>query len=260
MNLFTRVLKPQEVNYQEEKMCLKEGRFRGRWAEPREDDSSDLGPDFASVKSENELIVQSQGLIRSAENEAAKIVAEAELAAKTLAEQAWKQLEDKKELAMQEAWQAGYQAGHLEGTQAAFAEAEGLVSEAKSLIKHAVNKRDEIIAGSQNELLQLAVKIAEKIMEKEVQEDPGSVLRTVRKSLRFTSQRDNLTLRVSAEDIKQLSKARLLELGIPDVKIVEDRTLRCGDCLLDGVQGRIDATSGSQLATVQKKLEVIAGG
>ncbi len=260
MNLFTRVLKPQEVHYQEVRLCLKAGSFHGSRVETREQGSPDPGAELASVKAEDELIAQNRELIRSAENEAAQIIAEAELAAQKVTEQFGKQLEIEKELAMREARQAGYQTGYQEGMLAAGREAEALVSEAKNLIKHAVNKRDEIIAESQKELLELAVKIAEKILEKEIQQDPGSVLRTVRKALRFTGQRENLTLRVSAEDVKHLSKTRLLELGIPDVNIVEDGTLRCGDCLLDGVQGRIDATLSSQLASVGKKLEVIAGG
>lgn len=169
------------------------------------------------------------------------------------------QLIEWKELARQQGKQEGYLAGLQAGKQEARDELHGLISEAKNLLQMVMDKRENFMAAAEQELVELAVKIAGRVIEREVALDQGLILRTVRKALRYINQREGVTLRVCPLDVPQLTEANLVDLGITNFKLVEDPGLKPGDCIIDCQEGRVDAALSSQLAALAGELGVVAG-
>jgi len=257
MSLSTRVLKPGEFNFDQELLLCDNFSFPVQEAAPlpKTSISKNQEADFAAAAETARAI--------------AAVEAEKELARREGFEAGCSQgQKEGYETGYKEGTLAGHEAGYLagqalgydQGKQDGYAETKGLISEAVTLLKMAEEKRGEIFQSAELELVELAVKIAEKVIDREVSMDKGIVQRTVHKALMGITQREGLVLRVSPEDIGRLTEGNLLDFGLDSPKIIEDPKLRSGDCIIDCKQGRIDATLNTQLTTVARKLGVVAGG
>ena len=196
-----------------------------------------------------------QEILQAARDEAERMISAAQAEAAACLEQAQLQSAELKQAALADGQAEGYVAGQRDGLQMA----QHLVTEAKQLLAAARAKSDELISAAETDLVEAAIKIAERIIEREVALDPNLVLRTVRKALQGINQRENLILKVAPQDVQLLAQADLLSLGAENVRIVEDPQLQPGECVIDGSHGRLDATFATQLATIKRKFEVVNG-
>lgn len=170
--------------------------------------------------------------------EARRILAEAEASAHELNERA--------ERAAHESRAAAY----AEGREAALLEFNQLLLDARA-------RRDSALADAESDLLRLAVKIAEKIIGREVAQDPATLADIAAAALRHARQNETLTLRVNPADLPAVEahRARLDPSGRAGfLDLVADPRVRHGGCVIESASGTIDAQLDTQLRILERAL------
>jgi type III secretion protein L len=176
--------------------------------------------------------------IVDAQEEARKIVAEAEEQAEVIRKNM-----DQRE---KEAVAAGFKKGYQEG-----------LGQLTSSIVAASELRDSALDGAEDDLLRLAIKIAEKIIGRELDRDENVLVDIVSTALRHLRQRHGLRLHVNPRDLKILQnfQNRLSAAnGNYVMDIVPDKNVQRGGCVIDSSVGRIDAQLSSQLKILEREL------
>jgi len=173
-----------------------------------------------------------------AREEARRLLAEAETAAVALRESAEVEARERSETAYRE----GYEAALLEWN---------------DLLFEARERRDRAIDGIQKDVLRLSVKIAEKIIGRELKRDPKTIASLVATALRHVRRNELITIRVSPADAVALEsygdeldpagRARFLEI-VPDPRVVS------GGCVIESESGAVDAQLETQLRVLERAL------
>ncbi len=111
---------------------------------------------------------------------------------------------------------------------------------------------------SEAELRRLAVRIAEKVLGRELALSADAVVDVVRTALHAARSRREITVRVSPEDLEAVraGRPRLLEVlsRHPELVIRGDESVTRGGCLIDTEVGTIDARLEVQLAAIERAL------
>ncbi len=113
-------------------------------------------------------------------------------------------------------------------------------------------------ANAESELRTLAVRIAEKILGRELQVDAGAVVDVARAALKHAGEPRELVLRCAAEDLEALErgKPRLVERCRAAQVVVfrADPGVSRGGCIVETELGVIDARLSTQLDAIERAL------
>jgi type III secretion protein L len=183
-----------------------------------------------------------RGLVKrpvvDARAQARRIIAEAEASAASLRERA--------EAFAQELRETAYREGH-----------EAALPEFNQHLLDAREVRDRALAEVELEVLRLSVKIAEKIIGRELQLNDATVADIVAAALRNVRQQETLVLRLNPADmplvqshrerLEPSSRARFLDL------VADPRVARAG-CIIEGPSGTVNAQLETQLAVLERAL------
>ncbi len=163
------------------------------------------------------------------------------------------------ELLRAQAWEEGQREGFAAGKR----EAAQLITVLQNIMEEAMAAREEFIAVTTPQLLNLAVQIAEKIIRREVETDPTVVQRIAEDALRHAVDKHHLRIRVNPEDLETLQAAAPeLQAALDDIREFEivpdrrggDRRMARGGCLIETESGIIDARIETQLEEVRERL------
>ena len=113
-------------------------------------------------------------------------------------------------------------------------------------------------ANAEGELRTLAVRIAEKILGRELRADAAAVVDVAREALKHAGEPREILLRCAAEDLDALErgKPRLLERCRAAQAVVfrADATVARGGCIVETELGVIDARLSTQLEAIERAL------
>ena len=113
-------------------------------------------------------------------------------------------------------------------------------------------------AGAEAELRTLAVRIAEKILGREVTLDPQAVVDVAATAMRHAGEPRELLVRCAAEDLEALErgKPRLIERcrAAQVARFVADERVPRGGCILETELGVVDARLSTQLDAIERAL------
>ena len=113
-------------------------------------------------------------------------------------------------------------------------------------------------AGAEAELRTLAVRIAEKILGRELALDPAAVADVVAEALRHAGEPRELVVRCAPEDLEALErgKPRLTERcrAAQLVRFVADERVARGGCIVETELGVVDARLSTQLESIERAL------
>jgi flagellar assembly protein FliH len=152
--------------------------------------------------------------------------------------------------------------GFEDGLARGMAEARARLEDALQVIAAAeqavADLRDSYLAEAEAAAVDLAFRIAEKVIGAAVAADPNVVLEVVSGALLRTTDRDHLVLEVNPRDF-ELVRDAASELaarlgGIRRMEVVSERRVEPGGCVVRTVEGEIDARISSQLERVQQIL------
>ena len=154
------------------------------------------------------------------------------------------------------------EAASKEGYQEGLEQAKADIQEVKNAITSFLGAKQAVFDYIAPDILEISVDIAQKIIKKELQQDPNVILDNILALLKGLSKEETkITLRVNPAQVSLLKSETpnlLNEAGL-DAKIlvVPDETIMEGGCVVTTNNGVIDATIETQLAVISEALREI---
>jgi flagellar assembly protein FliH len=207
------------------------------------------------AKTEAEAVAAEISVVKAdADGEAAKILEGAKQQAEGIAEEAKSAFENDR----QEAKDTGYQEGHEEGFNEGKAEVDRLVERTRVVLERAQNKREEILVETEQEIIDLVLLIARKVIKNISESQRTVVINNIIQALRKVKGKGTVIIRVNLADVKLTTEhtkdfIQMFE-GTRDIQIQEDSTVDSGGCVIETDFGEVDARIASQLAELETKI------
>jgi len=119
-------------------------------------------------------------------------------------------------------------------------------------------ERQEFFDRIEPELVRLSIVIAEKVIGRELEVAPETVLDIVRSAMKRLRERESLRLSVNPRDLDTVKNARddLISAvdGVRKLEVVEDRRVDPGGCVIESPSGTLDARMKTQIDEVSRAL------
>lgn len=164
-----------------------------------------------------------------------------------------------KAIALEEAKAQGYQ----EGQQRAYAELEEERQQLEFERRQHEEEYAELLFELEPKFVRYITNIYEKVFQVDLSEEKDIVVNLLRTAMQKVEGSKNYMIHVSKEDYKfvyehkkDLSDAAMSEDAIIDV--VEDLTMKSGDCFIETANGIFDCGIETQLTSLKKKLMLLA--
>ena len=198
--------------------------------------------------------VWSEQYVQDAKTEADQILT----SAKQAVEEQRVQWETERQELMEKAQLEGYQKGFAAGQQEGLQSFQVKIEEAQSLIELAQQDYKATVEGSEDALLDLGLRLAEKILHEKLNDEPETYLSLVKGAIADWKERSDLRLYVHTDSyelvLQQKEELALLTGQDFDLMIMPQHDLPAGGCILETKHGRIDAGIDSQLTVLREKL------
>lgn len=156
-----------------------------------------------------------------------------------------------------EAWDIGHNEGFEAGKKQILLNSSNIFANVQNVMEEALKQKDIILEEAKEEIMSTVFKIAEKIIKKEL--DEKEVLKNnMTQAFDLISTSKKVTVYVNWEQL-ELAKELKEELSskfytIEEFKIVEDKNLLPGGCIIETKMGRIDASIETQLSSIEDGL------
>jgi flagellar assembly protein FliH len=148
------------------------------------------------------------------------------------------------------------------GRQEGRAEASSRIEEAMETLNQAVRERKNIIKDAEQEILRLALKVAEQIIRSEVSLHRDVCLNIVAEAISRVSDREQIIVKVNREDAEYLKryKDRLAGMldGVKSFSILEDSGIEPGGCVIETNLGFIDSKISTKLKSIEESLKKVS--
>jgi len=179
-----------------------------------------------------------------ASKEAERILAEAQAQAQTIVAEA--------EAVREAARQQGFEEGRQEG-----------LAQVTQTLRDAALIRENARRDAARDLSTLAVRIAEKVIGRVLEQQPEVIAHIVAEALEAARHQRDIIVRVNPQDLATIEQARphlvtLLERA-PDLKLRSDPTIGRGGCIVETEVGVIDARLETQLQAIERALLAASG-
>lgn len=154
------------------------------------------------------------------------------------------------------------EAAAKEGYQEGLEQAKDDIAEVRNAITSFLGAKQAVFDAISSDILEISVEIAQKIIKKELQQDPNAILDNILAVLKGLSKDETkITLRVNPAQVSLLKSEIpniLSEAGLDaKILIVPDETIMEGGCVVTTNNGVIDATIETQLAVISEALREI---
>ena len=228
---------------------------------------------FEQPKLEEEVEVSNvpeidvQAAVQEAQQQAKEIInhakQEADLLHQHMEEQRQAFAIEKDRIANQ-AREEGFSAGLHEGREKGYLEYSAIIQSAKSVVDSAKHDYRMHIDSSEREILELGLKVAEKILGVKITNNEEEFLSIVKRALKEARDNQEVQLHVHPNhyDFLLANKEELIMLFPKEVNfyIYPNDELSESGCLIESESGRIDASVDSQLEEIKRKLiELLEG-
>lgn len=121
----------------------------------------------------------------------------------------------------------------------------------------------QMLANAENEVIELVLLLATKVVQRELQTDPVTVLHAVRRGLEAAGSRAAVRVRVHPEDLPLLEErwSDLISDGDTRIRaeLTADPMVEPGGCVVDTKNGSFDAQGGVLLAEIERTFREQAG-
>lgn len=208
--------------------------------------NTDMHSDEDYKKIVDKANLEAAAILETAEKEAAAL--------RELLQQEKDNWQTEKNFLIEEAHREGYQAGQHAG----YSEYAELLEQAKSIIEASRLDYENYINSAETEILELGMKVAEKVVQTSITENKEHFLQLVKKVLKETRDQKEIQLHVNPIHYQYLlsEKDELLALFPikPSLFIFPDESTAENDCIIETANGRIEASVDTQLLMIKQKL------
>ncbi|RFU71285.1 flagellar assembly protein FliH [Peribacillus saganii] len=204
-----------------------------------------------------EASMEAERIIEKANQQAWDIIQEA-----NLSRERWEQ--EEKPMLMQAAREEGFQRGYEAGQQQGYKEMAESIAFAKDIVQSSKNDYRIKIESSEKTILELGLKVAERIIGLKLDESEEAFYSIVKRAIREAREYDEVQLHVNPVHYGfLLTQKDELEGIFPrqtDLFIYPDEQMDEHSCYIESSNGRINASVDSQLLEVKQKLiELLEG-
>ena len=201
--------------------------------------------------------VMADELIRKARGNAESIVEEANKEARAIQLQANMDAEELLESVRRE----GYEEGYTQGINAA----DSTRIEAEGVLRDAKQRREEILAGIENEVVELIIGSVKKIFDRTYEIDRNTVVYLIKRALSEATVTENVKIHVSKDDYDNIIEgkdeiAAVVKGAADDIEYIRNLSLNKGDCVIETAFGNIDCGLDGQFERLKKNLLLIYEG
>jgi len=220
--------------------------------------------DLGASASLSDYLVDAARVLEVAEAQASRLMERARARAVELVEEVERRASERLEAARREAEEAGYQEGLRRGREEGLQQAQAVVDRLERLAEQLVRLREDLLRLHEEDVVKLALAVAEKVIGRVKEEDHELAVRTVRHLLNQVSGAREIRIRVHPDDLPQVEAhqetwKRLFE-GTRTLAIVGDDRIAPGDALVETEFGAIDSGIESRFREVGEALmEVLRG-
>ena len=202
-------------------------------------------------------------IVLNSQAEAEALLREAELEANRLISAANDMIDKIRTEGQQEGYNTGYSLGLQEGYTAGLQQAQEQIDQSRlhssEMIKNAERQALDMIHSAERQIIDIALCIARKILKREIEENPMTILPVVREALGKSRDGETIIIRVNPEDIDLLNHAKrdLLQIvgGDKQLSISADPAIRPGGCMIDTKSGTVDASIDTQFEAIKRALQ-----
>lgn len=156
-----------------------------------------------------------------------------------------------------EAFEKGFAAGERSGMEMAERRIEVALKRFSKSLQEVARLRNQIVADTEKDLVQLALEIARKLVHREIQIDEEIIVTLVRVALEKLGVNSEITVWVSSQD-QEVLQNHLGELAPQgdDWKVVfkVNQEFKRGDCVVESQYGSADARISVQFQEIEKDL------
>lgn len=206
-------------------------------------------------------------ILAEAQSEADKIVQEAQAFAARVREQ-MEQEQQSFQIELQaraeQAQNDGFMQGREEGKKLGYNEAQAFIEQARETVALSKDDYKRKIEASEQTILSLSLKIAEKIIANTLTGDPEQFLPIVKKALKEAREYREIQLHVhpSHYEFLLVQKEDLIRIFPKETElyIFPDSELTDQSCIIESANGRIDASVDQQLDEIKRKLYELLEG
>lgn len=151
------------------------------------------------------------------------------------------------------------EAAMKEGYEAGLEQSKADLEEIKNSLGQFIRAKEEVFEYIAPDILEISVDIAQKIIKKEIEQDPQVLFNTIVDVLKTLSKEESkVTLRVNPSEANEVKQAipELLNLAGLDTKVIvlSDEEVNEGGCMVTTTNGIVDATIDSRIALVTQAL------
>jgi len=196
-------------------------------------------------------------VIKNASDEADKIIDNARTEAENIINNALREAEIDKNDIFENARSEGYNAGIDDAER----ETAGLKAQAHQALEEAIAEKERMIDSVESQMVDIIIKVSEKLIQKTLNIDDGVILNLVRQGLSQTTINGEVRIRVAECDYDNVveNKNELVDFtdGSASLEIVKDFSLGAGDCVIETPFGNIDCSLSRQFEGLKKDLYYI---
>ena len=197
---------------------------------------------------------EAEAMIEKAKEEAQKIIEAAELKGKEIEEESIKKIEEERQQVFAQAKEEGRGEGYADGK----VEVDRLIERTQTVLERAQDKRGDILSDTEQEIIDLVLLVARKIIKVISENQREVVISNVKEALKKVKDKGNIIIRVNLSDVKLTTDhtkefIKLLE-GVKTIQVMEDSSIDSGGCIIETDFGEIDARISSQLAELEAKI------
>ncbi|HHU37529.1 MAG TPA: flagellar assembly protein FliH [Treponema sp.] len=197
---------------------------------------------------------QAQIVRQEAQDEAENLLISAREEAEAVLADAQKRVEEQEKTGHDEGFKKGREEGFREGN----LEAERLVERLHTIVERTMDKRQEILSETEQQIVDLVLLMTRKIVKVISENQRNVVVSNVIQALRKVKGRGDVIIRVNLNDVgmtTQHTKDFLAAAeNVKNITVVEDSTVDRGGCLIETDFGAIDAKIVSQLNELEQRI------
>jgi flagellar assembly protein FliH len=158
----------------------------------------------------------------------------------------------------------GYEEGKKAGLEEINSEKDNILKDVNSIKNNAQKKYREILKDSEKDILDMVMRISNKLIYDKLHDDKYKVLEIIKKTVEETTHKKNINLYVSSADFNTVTNKReklLYEIdGIETLEIFHDENLSAGSCRIETSCGIIESDLKDRIEGLEKAFfELVEG-
>jgi flagellar assembly protein FliH len=167
-------------------------------------------------------------------------------------------LHNEKEDKLKKITDQSYRKGFTEGCELQKKEAASLLEALAAMMKKIPQIERDIIEKSEEQIIKLAIAVAEKIIGQEITTRKEIIIDVLRSALRNVSETEGMKIRLNPLDFRYMMEVKKDFLqsfdGVRNVVFEEDSSIRRGGAVIETMFGEVDARLESQLKEIKTAL------